>query len=150
MLNYGVGGSSVAGMNAALPAWLLDFQRAFGADAPVRVLLNIGANDIAGGTSQAAFEASSLSALDKINAALPNATVYMAKPWWGSYGDAAANQMAGWIDNVVAARLFVVNGHDERVWLKGSDNGATMTTDSAHYSAAGQTECKNQWLTILP
>lgn len=58
--------------------------------------------------------------------------------------------MAGWIDAIIAdypGRCYA--GHDERIWLEGGDNGATMTYDGTHYSAAGQAECVNQWKTIL-
>jgi len=40
-------------------------------------------------------------------------------------------------------------GHDERVWLEGGDDGATMTTDGRHYSAAGQAECAAQWRSVI-
>jgi hypothetical protein len=38
---------------------------------------------------------------------------------------------------------------DERVWLEGGDDGATMTTDGVHYSSAGQTACAAAWQTVL-
>jgi hypothetical protein len=60
-----------------------------------------------------------------------------------------ADEFAGWIDTLIVARAYVRAGPDERVWLKGQDDGATNTTDGVHYSAAGQTACAGKWRALL-
>jgi hypothetical protein len=115
----------------------------------VDVLANYGANDFVAGTSEASFKADYVMVIDAILAKRADARIFIAKPWRRGY-DAAALTMAGWIDDLVAlypGQVFV--GHNENVWLKGADDGATMTVDGTHYSEAGQVECKNQWLALV-
>lgn len=138
-------GWKASDLAAAAPAWA-----ASASVHPEVVLVNIGVNDQAQDTTQAVFEAGLASALDTVHAAFPSAVCYVAYPWSIGQGDAKANAMAGWIDTVLAARgPWALPGHDERVWLKGADNGATMTTDGVHYSVAGNAECAAQWQTVL-
>ncbi len=87
--------------------------------------------------------------IDALKAAYIGAKIYLAKPWVRNE-DVNADIQAGWIDTIVANNPGVVfAGHDERIWLKGADNGATMTTDGVHYSVAGNAEVINQWETTL-
>lgn len=116
---------------------------------PAFVLINIGAHDLIFGLPDAATWISEYeSDLDAMHAAWPNAQIYLMRPWQqGSDADAAT--MHGWIDTVIAARsTFTHAGPDEAVWLKSTDNGATYGT--LHYTAAGERECAQQWLKVLP
>ncbi len=106
--------------------------------------MNIGVNDIIAGTSQASFEADLAYTLDAMHTAWPYCKVGVSKVWLRNY-DAQANTMAGWIDNVLATRsAWVTVSDDERVWMKGADNGAAMTLDGIHCSIAGDAERVNQ------
>ena len=114
-----------------------------------KVLINIGANDLASLPVEATWKSNMTSILDSIHTWNASALVYVAKPW--SRGQTVnANTYAGWINDVLATRSsFAFVGPDERVWLENGDDGATYTSDGAHYSAAGETECAAQWKTIL-
>ena len=74
--------------------------------------------------------------------------VYITKPWKRGF-DSTADTYAGWVDEVIAARPFARAGDDERVWLKGADDGATNTTDGIHYNTAGETAKAAQMKTVL-
>lgn len=126
-------------------------------DEPPRyVLINIGAHDMifsspaTGTPAEATWIAQYQSALDAMNAAWPDALIYLHKPWVRDQ-DADADALAGWIDTVVASRSsFVFAGPDERVWMKGSDNGVTMS-DGTHYTKAGHQRLgRVEWPAILP
>lgn len=117
--------------------------------APEAVLMNIGVNDLTAGTAEATYEAELTGAIDAYRTQYPSATVYVAYPWRQGKSVQAAT-MKTWIDAVIATYPSgVAAGHDETVWLEGGDDGATMTSDGIHYSAAGQAECADQWQTVL-
>lgn len=81
------------------------------------------------------------SVLDALHARWPLAQIGVSHVWYrGKTAECAA--LNGWIDTVLAdGRLdWTYPGDDESVWLEGGDDGATMTMDGVHYSAAGQTE----------
>ena len=112
------------------------------------VLLNIGINDVIDGTTEATFKAAYLACLDIFNARLPNAVVYCMRVWGRGYG-AEYTALNSWINDCIALRSFAFAGPDETVWLEGGDDGATMTSDGIHYSAAGNAEAAAQWKTVL-
>lgn len=115
----------------------------------VNILLNWGANDMGGLPAEATWEGYYYTILDALHAQWPNAKCYIMRPWKRGF-DADAATLHGWIDTIVAARsTFAAVGPDEAVWLKGSDNGATNTTDGQHYSAAGEIACASVWQTTL-
>lgn len=120
------------------------------------VLLNFGVNDLA---SVSGFETTEGRALwrsqwvamfDAVHARFANARIWVMRPWSALGADASYDVMAGDIATAVADRSsYTFVGPDERVWLKGGDDGATMTLDGVHYSAAGSSECAAQWATTL-
>jgi hypothetical protein len=115
---------------------------------PLRYILvnEINYGDYVGANYQAALEY----VLDALHAKYPQAAVYVARPWrQGAEFVAPTNDWATRIGVVVAARSWAHLGHDERVWLEGGDDGATMSVDGVHYSAAGIIECAHQWATVL-
>lgn len=164
VVNRGVAGASVEWLNSVARAkepvsFLLDpIPSTYAVHA---ALLNWGANDIyyptgLGGLpagvanlDETAWKANLTTILDAIHAKWPLATVYVTRPWIRGF-DADFDTLAGWIADVVAARAtFAAVGDDERVWMKGADNGATMTSDGLHYSAAGNTEKAAQMKALL-
>lgn len=120
------------------------------------VLLNFGVNDavtIAGILTvdgQALWVLQWVQFFDLIHARFPQARIFVARPWMRAGADADYDTLAAGIATAVAERPgFAFVGMDERVWLKGADDGATMTTDGTHYSAAGAAEAAAQWATVL-
>ena len=86
--------------------------------------------------------------IDILQTKWPAAKIYCVQTWIrGKNGEAAT--MAGWINTIVAARANTFVGHNETVWLEGGDDGATMTSDGVHYSAAGNVEAAVQWKATL-
>jgi hypothetical protein len=140
------GSHTVAQMKA-----LIDADLAKMGGNPAAILSSLGTVDLVAGlvVTEADFKSDYGYILDAFHAKYPAALIYVAKPWTAGSG-AIADTMAGWIDDVVATRApWTLAGHDERVWAKGSDNGATMMYDGVHYSQAGTVECARQWRTIL-
>lgn len=110
-------------------------------------LVNIGANDQT--PLRAAWKEDCQYVVDALVNKWPTAEIYLAKPWHRTY-EAAMDSIATWIDEIVVANPTSCHvGHDERDWLEGGDNGATMSSDGVHYTTAGQAECARQWKTIL-
>lgn len=146
MWSVGVNGATVATAAASIGSTLAAMPSG-GWDT---FLLNWGANDVGGPLpSEATWQSDYLAILDAIHAAYPFARVYIMRPWRSGF-DANAATLKARIDNIVAARSsFAFVGPDEAVWLKGADNGATMTTDGTHYSTAGKAECAAQWKAAL-
>ena len=133
--NGGVGGDTVALAATGIGARLAAFDEL----SPVAVLCNWGANDVGALPAEATWKANYLAIIDSCVAKWPQAKVYLTRPWRRGYA-IQCNTLAAWIADIVAARPGIAfAGDDERVWLEGGDNGATMTVDGIHYSAAGQT-----------
>lgn len=137
------GGHTVAQMQALIDADLLGLHQN-----PAHILCNLGANDSSPLPVEATWKANYLYIADAMHTKWPNALIYIAKAWVQGR-DAACDTLATWTDDIVASRAFLRAGHDERVWLEGGDNGATMTSDGVHYSVAGSAECAAQWQDIL-
>lgn len=101
------------------------------------VLINIGANDTA--TSQANFELYLADVLDKVHAKWPSTTILVWKIWRRD-AEAQMNLIDDtYIPNVLASRPWATSPSelDERIYLKGSDNGASETTDGIHPTTLG-------------
>jgi hypothetical protein len=130
-------------------------QQALGHDQqPTFILLNLGANDVGFGGSfgpwvlpdQTTWQNNYIAVINTLHTQWPAATIGITKPWKRQPGqdETLFDTMAGWIDNVVAARpafAFVLD--DERVWFK--PNALTYSNDSTdgstvvHYNPpAGQ------------
>lgn len=142
---YAVGGIRVAQLRAAVDGWIATNI----ATPPEWAFVNIGVNDMGGSTSQASYEADLAYVLDALHTAWPSCKVGVSYLWvrgqpiW-------VTAFATWIDNVLATRAAWASiSDDERVWMEGGDDGATMTTDGVHYSAAGNTEKVAQLRTAM-
>lgn len=140
--NEGVAGATVATTKNVIDAKLATY----GSQKKL-ALINLGVND--GIPDETTWKTNYQYIIDAINVKWPDAKIYIAYPWKSGFETQATTQH-GWIDDLIAANPGVVfSGHDEAVWLKGSDDGATMTTDGVHYSDAGKAEIVNQWITAL-
>lgn len=139
-----VGGTTVEYWATNIATWL-----ASAVGTPDYVLINLGVNEMASLPAEATWENNYQIVIDAVKTKYPQALIWLVRPWKRGY-TAAANTIAGWIDTIVSSNLGVVYvGPDERIWLEGGDDGATMTTDGIHYSDAGVVEASNQWSTIL-
>lgn len=127
---------------------VIDARLAARNETPEYVFINLGVTDYAI-TSEADYKTAMLYVIDAVHTKYPSAKIYTAKPWKKDDGG-WSDIFAGYIDDIIASRPGVAYlGHDERVWLEGGDDGATMTTDGRHYTAAGQTECAAQWRSVI-
>lgn len=152
--DYGVSGQglqyagAVPAVTSTIDATLAGLPAAI--EQPTHVLLNWGRNDYDYATVDGGVQwiARYQTVLDKLHAKWPGARVYLMYPWSRNL-DAYAASLHGYIDTVIGSRAFAYSGPDEAVWLKGADNGATMTYDGVHYSATGKAECAAQWLTAM-
>jgi lysophospholipase L1-like esterase len=100
-------------------------------------LINLGANDVANLPDGATWKTRYTYIIDAVLTKYPTTKIYLTKPWRRNYGT-ECDTLAGYIDDLVAlypGQCYV--GDDERTWLEGGDNGATMSTDGVHYSEAG-------------
>jgi len=143
-MTVAIGGTTSVTWRTAIDSWLETR-----AGSPLAIFYNLGVNDLAPGTSEATYKSNTLYILDAFHATFPAALIYVARVWQRGY-DTQSDTMAGWLDYCIAQRpSFCRAGPDERVWVKGSDDGATMTADGVHYSAAGLVEAANQWKAFL-
>lgn len=131
-------------------AVLADFQSTVDADlaaktgTPDFAIVNIGVNDIASLPDEATWKSNYGYVLDAIHTKWAACTILVAYPWEQGQ-DTNANTMAGWIDTVLSTRAWAAVGLDERVTIKGDDDGATNTSDGLHYSDAGQAAAAAAW-----
>lgn len=133
------GGWTVSQLDSATDAWI-----AGASDTPTHVLINIGVNDVPG-TSQASFKASLASVLDKVHAAWPSAQILVMRVWKQGF-DSGCDNLATWISDVLATRgPWAAVGPDERVFLKLSDNGVSLTSDGVHPNNSGYVYTAREW-----
>jgi len=123
---------------------------------PTYVLVNVGVNDVGfvppwALPDQTTWTNDYLSVLDKIHAQWPDALVPITKPWKRQSGgdETLFDTMAGWIDDIVAARpAFAFVADDERSWFK--PNPSLYSDDNIHFNTAGQTKAAQEKLAVLP
>jgi hypothetical protein len=120
-------------------------------------LMNFGVNDALpqffSFYTEASWKGYFAAAVAQVLSQWPTTKIYVAQVW-GQSEDANCDTIDGWIAAAVvteqAAGHQVSLAHDERVWLKGADNGATMTSDGVHYSfAAGHDAAAARWRAVL-
>ena len=144
-------GALARGSNtAAQMKALVDADLATIGATPTYILMNLGSVELALGMPvEAQFETDYGYILDAFHTKWPNVKVYCHRPWYANH-EADSNLIAGYIAVVLSTRgSFAYVGPDERVWAKGSDNGATMTSDGLHYSYAGAIKAAAQWRSVL-
>ena len=114
---------------------------------PEEVMLSMGSNNIC--WAQVSLEADYTTILDALHTAWPTARLFVTRSWIRGY-DACADTHATAVDAVLVGRgAYAFVGPDERVILKGADNGATNTTDGVHPSPAGSAALAADWITRL-
>lgn len=144
---YAAGSTTLADARTAIASILAQVPATAGLE--VICCINWGVNEMATMPSEATWIADYQYIIDQIVAKQAAAKIVIMRPWYVGK-DSEAATMHGWIDQVVSSRSAVVFlGADEAVWLKGSDNGATMTSDGVHYSTAGHAECSAQELAVI-
>jgi hypothetical protein len=145
---WAVGGRTVALAKAAIDADIA--SHTVNADVERNVfLVNLGANDVAYIPTKSQWKSDYQYIIDAIVAKWANAEIFIAKAWRRNYA-ANCDSLASWVDELIAENpTTCFSGHDERTWLEGGDDGATMTTDGIHYTSTGSAECARQWKTIL-
>jgi lysophospholipase L1-like esterase len=140
-----VGEATVASRKATIDA---DLAAATGT--PEYVLWNLGANDAAALPTEVQFKADAQYMIDAFRAKWATTPIYITMVWRAS---AAANCdiINGWYGDVIAANPGVCfAGPDERITLKGTDNGATYTADLLHPNALGYCQrVAPAWRSIL-
>lgn len=140
----GIPGATVASAKATVISAIAAATR----DAHV-CTINYGASDVASLPVEATWKADMQAVVDAVRAKWAGCRVFIARPWRRDYGD-ECDTLAGWIDDIVATYASgVYVGIDERVWLEGGDDGATMTVDGIHYSVAGQTAGAAAWFAVI-
>jgi len=113
------------------------------------ILINLGANDVSGLPAEATWKADMVGIIDPIRSKWTSSNVYIMRPWRRSYAS-ECDTLATWIAEIIATYPSgVLAGPDERDWLENGDDGATMTSDGTHYSAAGNAEAANQWDAVI-
>jgi lysophospholipase L1-like esterase len=107
---------------------------------PNIVLIDLGEHDMVNGSppTQTAFQNAYLSLIDAIVAKWFDAEIYLDFPWTVALDGTSYTNFKGYIQNVIAARSMCHAGVDQGVTIKGSDNGATNTSDGIHFSTAGK------------
>jgi hypothetical protein len=97
---------------------------------PQYALLNIGVND--GAMTEANWRIYLDALLELIHTTFPSCQVYVTRPWLQG-NEAYCDNVATRISDIVTLYLSYAHlGADERVYLKGSDDGATWTSDGIH------------------
>lgn len=141
--NYAISGATVASIKTYVDANLA--AETFTAH---KIVINLGANDVGSLPAEATWKANLTSIINSFRAKW-NCDIYISRVWRRNFAS-ACDTVAGWIEDVVATyQSGVYVADDERDWLEGGDDGATMTTDGIHYSAAGQTEKVNQMKAVF-
>jgi len=114
--------------------------------------VNLGINNITGvggyTFDETTNKASLQAIIDACVANSPTCKVYLTKVWGQGY-DTDCDTFAGWVDDLVALNANAYVGIDERIVLKGDDDGATNTSDGIHPSAAGEAAYVAAWKTVL-
>lgn len=139
---WAVAGDTCAQLLTALPGMI-----ALGAEHADATLINCGANDFAAMPDETTWKATMQGIIDTVIAADPTTTIFITKPWKQSE-DALAATLATWIDDLVALNPTTCKvGDNEALWMKGSDDGATM--GFLHYTTLGRIEKANQSYNVL-
>lgn len=124
------GGYTVAIWNSIIDATLAAIDSA--TYYPVYILFNLGANDVGGALVEATWKANFANIIDRMHLKWSATKIYIMRA--GRQGkDTECNNLATWISDVIATRgTWAFLGPDERVFLKGSDDYATETSDGIH------------------
>lgn len=116
------------------------------------ITINLGANDFVNGGAAAGNQANWIgqyqAVIDQLHGQCPGARIGIVQPWSRNW-DTESDRLAAWIPSVVSGRAWAYVGPDERVILKGADNGATYTVDGIHPTAGGYGLEAAAWITAF-
>lgn len=140
-----VGGRTTATAQAAV-----DAELAAEVGTPDVILYNLGANDVSSMPVQATYQTNIAYILDAFHTKWASALVYVMKCGRQNF-DTECNTLVTWNTTVIDARSsWAFFGGDERVFLKGSDNYVTNTTDGTHANDAGTRLTAAAWAAVIP
>lgn len=123
---------------------LLGSDLAANAFDPDYVLINLGANDMVALPTEAQWTGDLGYIVDAMHRRWPLARVLLMRPWRRSF-ETAADTLAAWITETIATRPWCALGPDEQVFLKGDDNGASLTVEGVHPNHAGHLATAAAW-----
>ena len=135
------------GITVALMQDEIDVDLAAATGTPEFVLINLGTNDAGSLPIEATWKADYAYILDAIHTKWATAKVYCMRVWNKNH-EADCDTMATWLAAIIAPRsAWCYVGPDERVFLKGSDNGVSLTipADGVHPNPAGYQVTADQW-----
>lgn len=141
--NWAVGGYKLSTLKSSFDAFMLEHAgKASSTGDKFLFFINVGANDVSSAIVEATWKTNYNYIIDAILTEYPTGKIYITKPWRRDYGT-ECDTLAGYIDDIVATYAIsnpdhVYVGDDERIWMEGGDDGATMTSDGIHPSAAGE------------
>jgi lysophospholipase L1-like esterase len=114
---------------------------------PIKIMVSAGANNMSGNLAGLTTDFGAIA--DALRGVYSTVLVYFSIPWVRNF-DAQADVAAQAITDACSTRVgWCFAGTDERVLLKGSDNGSTNTADGVHPSAAGSAALAASWKAIL-
>jgi hypothetical protein len=147
ILTQATGGITAEGMASEIDADIAAIVAKGGSD-PAWAQVNLGTNNVYP-LDEASYKAAMGYIIEALHTQWPDIKIFVPLIWRRDV-PAACDTVDGWIGDIVSTySAYAYVGHDERVWLKGGDNGATMTSDGIHYSLAGDAEAASQWDTVL-
>lgn len=121
------------------------------ASTPEYMLINIGANDVTALPTATQWKSYMREIYRTVHTKWPLCPIFDADTWRKNY-DTESDTLATRRAELRAEPEFapyVFRGVDERVFLKGSDDGATYTSDGLHPNGAGYLLTAQQWATAL-
>ncbi len=135
---------AVGGRTVATAQDAIDAELAVASGTPDVILFNLGKNDVGGALVEANWKADLGYILDAMHTKWASATVVIMRAWRQGY-EAECDNLATWINTVIASRSWCALGPDERVFLENGDDGATYTSDGIHPNDAGSRITATQW-----
>lgn len=128
-----------------IDAWLSGITQV-----PDFALINIGTNDLWAHTAEVDYKDRISYTVDAIHTHWPTTQVRLATPWRRTQ-DADAETMATWLADITSTRSsWCMLGYNERVYLKGNDDGWLYTgSDGEHANELGYTVAAKQWCWIV-
>ena len=141
----GISGITIEGMYARVDS---DISAMAGYADPVAICINLGVNNV-GTYPNANFVPYYEYIINAYHTRFPTSKIYCARVWRQGYDSNCDSYDNIYLPQIVSDLPFVQYGPDERIVLKGSDNGATNTYDGIHPSAAGESDMAAGWKVSL-
>lgn len=136
----GTGWLGENGTTVALRKAAVDVDLAAISIPPTVILFNLGSNDAFVGDAvsgnAATWKANLAYIWNAMHTKWPEAQIWYSETWRQGF-DTESDTLATWYAAVASGRDYVHKCDNERDWVKGSDDGATMFWDGIHFSVAG-------------